>query len=108
MRLNILGHSLGSYCSQEAWQLLLTGSLAVGTAERQGSFCQSQSWGLRPPPLRAPGLPPPHSRTGRGGLKRTPEGLNGPRKELSGSTVDVTYGFISCGKSAAAFFIIFH
>ena len=100
MRLNILGHSLGSYCSQEAWLLGLQRGRVPSARVRAGAS------GL---PHSGPQVsPPPHSRTGRGGLKRTPEGLNGPRKELSGSTVDVTYGFISCGKSAAAFFIIFH
>ena len=63
-------------------------------------------------PLRAADLPvsPLHSGTGKGGLKRAPEGLNGLMKGFSGSAVDVTYGFISCGKSGCSFifFLIFH
>ena len=100
MRLNILGHSLGSYCSQEAWLLGLQRGRVLSPARvRAGAS------GL---PHSGPQVSPPHSRTGRGGLKRAPEGLTGPRKGLLGSTVDVTYGFISLETQAAAFFIIFH
>ena len=89
-----------SFSLEHSWphsvELLLTGSWAVRTVQR-GRFplparVPARNSGF---PTQGPSSLTSHSRRGRSSLKKAPEGPNGPRQGLSGSTVDMPCGFIS-------------